>query len=107
VCSHGLGGLARGELGCGSVLVDVFPRWGRLVLGFGWIFTLIWVPLIMVPDTWETEQPRLLPLNYECVLGFAPILNVVHHLLRLHLCAAYLSRGIGGSAPHPYFSPIF
>ena len=41
--------------------------------------------------TWETEQPRLLPLDCECVLGFTPVLNVDRRLLRLRLRATYLS----------------
>jgi hypothetical protein len=42
-------GPTRGDLAHGSLLADVFLGWGRLVFDFGWIFTLIWVPLIMVP----------------------------------------------------------
>ena len=55
---------------------------------------------------WETELPHLLPLDFECVLGFAPISNVDRRLLYLHLHATYLSQGEEGSAPHPHFSPI-
>jgi hypothetical protein len=32
-------------------LADVFLGWGRLAFDLGWIFTLVWVPLIMVPDS--------------------------------------------------------
>jgi hypothetical protein len=45
------GGPARGDLAYGSLLADVFVRWGKLVFDSGWIFILIWIPLIMVPDT--------------------------------------------------------
>jgi hypothetical protein len=44
-------GLARGDLAHGSLLADVFLRWGKLVFDSWWIFILIWVPLIMVPDS--------------------------------------------------------
>ena len=45
---------------------------------------------------WEIEPPRLLPLDCECILGFAPVLNVDRRLLRLLLRATYLSQGRGG-----------
>jgi hypothetical protein len=35
----------------GLLLVDVFLGWGRLVFNSLWTFTLIWVPLIVVPDS--------------------------------------------------------
>jgi hypothetical protein len=35
----------------GFLLVDVFLGWGRLVFDSWWTFTLIWVPLIVVPDS--------------------------------------------------------
>jgi hypothetical protein len=41
----------------------------------------------------ETEAPRLLPLDCECVLGFVPILNVNRCLLHFHPHVTYLSRG--------------
>ena len=66
------------------------------------------------PDTvdgscvaWGTEPSRRPPLDCECVLGFAPVLNVDHRLLCLHLCAIYLSEGEEGSVPHPYFFIVF
>jgi hypothetical protein len=54
------GSPSRGDLVHESLLVDVFLGWGRLVFDLGWIFTLIWVPLIMVPDT---QSP---PLAGQC-----------------------------------------
>jgi hypothetical protein len=44
-------GPARGDLAHGSLLADVFLGWGRLVFDLGWIFILIWVPLIMLLDS--------------------------------------------------------
>jgi hypothetical protein len=43
-----VGGLARGDLACGSSFVDFFLRG---VLDQWWEFALIWVPLIVVPDS--------------------------------------------------------
>jgi hypothetical protein len=45
---------------------------------------------------WEIEPPRLLSLDCECILEFAPILNANHRLLHLRLRAVYLSRGRAG-----------
>jgi hypothetical protein len=42
---------SKGRVSLWVFLVDSFLGWGRLVFGFGWIFILIWVPLIMVPDS--------------------------------------------------------
>jgi hypothetical protein len=44
-------GLARGDLAHGSSSVDFFPLRGGRVLDLRWAFTLIWVPLIVVPDS--------------------------------------------------------
>jgi hypothetical protein len=35
----------------GLLLIYVFLGWGRLVFDSWWTFILIWVPLIMVPDS--------------------------------------------------------
>jgi hypothetical protein len=69
----------------GLLLVDVFLGWGRLVFNSLWTFTLIWVPLIVVPDS----SPRAcggvgillqrLYVGYESswsVLGFTPSAGV-------------------------------
>jgi hypothetical protein len=50
----------------GLLLVDVFLRWGRLVSDSGWIFTLIWVPLIMVPDSSQIGSKAFSPTEKEC-----------------------------------------
>jgi hypothetical protein len=49
---------SKGRVSLWVSLVDFSLRQGRLMFGLGgrWIFILIWVPLIMVPDN-PTKKP--------------------------------------------------
>jgi hypothetical protein len=76
------------------LLVDVFLGWGRLVLDSWWTFTLIWVPLIVVPDSSPRACGGVGILLQRLYVGYATCRVLAKSLLRPGLVFGLLfSRG--------------